>query len=364
MTRANECLARQLCYKGDGSGVGACCEPTAKVVDVCPADSVCLPEVLCQGEFLNQDDVFVSYTPGLTWTGCPLSGNLNTPGICCKNAKVVTYPTADTCGVRNYGLDTRISGPLAINEAVFGEFPWQAIIFFTNYTYKCGASLIDDLHLITGAHCVAGLTPDQIQVRLGEWQVNSYHEPLKYVDASIASIAIHPDFKGGSLHNDIAVLTLAAPVKLDHHINSVCVPDSQQVFGDSYCFATGWGKDAFNGTYQVILKKVDLPLVDNYACQEKLRKTRLGKYFVLDKSFVCAGGEEGKDACTGDGGGPLVCKDSVSGLYFLKGITAWGISCGEKDVPGVYADVQYLLPWLSSVWASESQQSQVSGYGK
>ncbi|XP_037803658.1 hepatocyte growth factor activator-like isoform X3 [Penaeus monodon] len=350
-----------LCNKPDGSGVGACCE-LAKIVDVCPADSVCLPEVLCQGEFLNQDEVFVSYATGVTWSKCPLSGNLNTPGICCRTPKPVTYPTADTCGVRNYALDTRIKSPLAKNEAVFGEFPWQAIIFFTNYTYKCGASLVDERHLITGAHCVAGLRPDQIQVRLGEWQVNTYDEPLKYVDASVAEIALHPDFKGGSLHNDIALITLAAPVEFQFHINSVCVPDEQQVFGDTHCFATGWGKDAFNGSYQVILKQVDLPLVDNYACQEKLRKTRLGKYFILDKSFVCAGGEEGKDACTGDGGGPLVCKDATSGLYFLKGITAWGISCGEKDVPGVYADVQYLRPWLNSVWGQTAQQ--VSGYGK
>ena len=32
-----------------------------------------------------------------------------------------------------------------------------------------------------------------------------------------------------------------------------------------------------------------------------LRKTRLGEKFTLDKSFMCAGGEEGKDACKGKG---------------------------------------------------------------
>lgn len=61
------------------------------------------------------------------------------------------------------------------------------------------------------------------------------------------------------------------------------------------------------GKYQVILKEIDLPIVPFKECQANLRKTRLGRRFKLDKSFVCAGGEEGKDACKGDGGGPLVC---------------------------------------------------------
>jgi len=62
---------------------------------------------------------------------------------------------------------------------------------------------------------------------------------------------------------------------------------------------TGWGKDAFGtvGRYQNILKEVDVPVVNNHDCENKLRRTRLGYEFKLDSGFMCAGGEEGKDAC-------------------------------------------------------------------
>ena len=52
------------------------------------------------------------------------------------------------------------------------------------------------------------------------------------------------------------------------------------------------------GQYQVsILKKVELPIVPRNKCMDALRATRLGPKFVLHDSFICAGGQEGKDTC-------------------------------------------------------------------
>lgn len=40
-----------------------------------------------------------------------------------------------------------------------------------------------------------------------------------------------------------------------------------------------------------------MPVLANADCEAKLRRTRLGYDFKLHPGFVCAGGEEGKDAC-------------------------------------------------------------------
>lgn len=79
-----------------------------------------------------------------------------------------------------------------------------------------------------------------------------------------------------------------------------------------------------SGKYQVILKRVELPIVPREPCVRLLRETRLGAHFELNKSFICAGGERGKDTCKGDGGSPLVCPvDGEVDRYYQAGIVAW-----------------------------------------
>lgn len=88
---------------------------------------------------------------------------------------------------------------------------------------------------------------------------------------------------------------------------------------------SGWGRNDFAyGAQQAVIRKVDVQLMDQDKCQATLRMTRLGNNFILDPGFMCAGGEIGKDACTGDGGAPLVCQ--VAGQWYVVGLVAWGIS--------------------------------------
>jgi len=221
--------------------------------------------------------------------------------------------------------------------------------------YKCGGSLIAPGVILTAAHCINDFKPypEQLKVRCGEWDTQHQSEPYVHQDRFGKDIRIHPEFNPRNLANDFALIFLEQDFDLDFHIDTVCLPEpnreeSNKKNTNGPCYATGWGKDRFGaeGEYQVVLKEVDLNIVESGQCQDLFRSTRLGQKFRLDKSFICAGGE-GKDTCKGDGGGPLVCPSSYDPNTFEQvGIVAWGIGCGEEGVPGAYADVSEAVCWI------------------
>lgn len=139
------------------------------------------------------------------------------------------------------------------------------------------------------------------------------------------------------------------PFVLDEHINTVCLPQQGLVSTGNMCVASGWGKDVFGkaGKYSVIMKRVELPVVDSAVCERTLQATRLGPRFRLDSTFICAGGQPGVDTCQGDGGAPLVCPTASNNRHVQSGIVSWGIGCKENR-PAVYVDVADFRNWIDT----------------
>ncbi|MCL4134056.1 UNVERIFIED_CONTAM: hypothetical protein GTU68_046427 [Idotea baltica] len=137
------------------------------------------------------------------------------------------------------------------------------------------------------------------------------------------------------------------------HISPICLPNPVQRFVGSRCWVSGWGKNAVGkkGKYQNLLKKIDVPVIPRRGCQDILRNTRLGIDYTLHPGMLCAGGEPERDACKGDGGGPLSCRDR-DGQYVLTGIVSWGIGCGQPGVPGIYVNVEYYVGWIREMTES------------
>ncbi|XP_055917330.1 phenoloxidase-activating factor 2-like [Eupeodes corollae] len=325
----------------------------------CQKGEKCVKEYLCKEGTVDEDgDVSIFNPRFLNEKNEPVCPFLEK---CCSTGSITEDPIVRPrtvslgCGNRNIdGVGYRIESP-QINESQFGEFPWMLAILrarddtdTTREIYQCGGSLIHPEVALTAAHCVFGRKATDFAVRAGEWETNTQNELEPHQNRDVIEMVIHPKYNKNNLFNDVALLFLKSPFDLAQHINTVCLPPPGFVFDFSKCFATGWGKDQFeNGKYQNILKKIELPIVPSYVCQDNLRKTRLGNYFKLNPSFICAGGERGKDTCEGDGGSPLVCPiETAENRFYQSGIVAWGIECGKENVPGVYVNVALFREWI------------------
>ncbi len=66
-----------------------------------------------------------------------------------------------------------------------------------------------------------------------------------------------------------------------------------------------------------------VPVVDDQECTVKINSVT-EKLFILPASSFCAGGDDGNDACQGDGGSGLTCE--IDGYYELTGLVSWGMS--------------------------------------
>ncbi|XP_052873058.1 phenoloxidase-activating factor 2-like isoform X2 [Anopheles cruzii] len=350
--------------------------PIAPVAPAAPAASAAQPAPTCAGEcvlyYLCSDNEIVTDGAGIIdirvgedqtqVSECP-----HYMQTCCEKRSVVEEPPPSpqptpeqqrraSCGFRNAnGLGFRITGNKG-GESEYGEFPWMVAVLREEQVvdknlnvYECGASLIAPNVVLTAAHCVFNKQREQLLIRAGEWDTQTRSELHSHQDRRVAQMITHEAFNKASLANDVALLILTEPFLLAENVQPICLPPPNAKFDATECFASGWGKNIFGkeGKYQVILKKVQLPVVPHAKCQESLRTTRLGRRFVLHNSFLCAGGRAGEDTCRGDGGSPLVCPIPGSPTYYYQaGIVAWGIGCGENNIPGVYGNVAYFRDWI------------------
>ncbi|NWW18504.1 OVCH2 protein, partial [Falcunculus frontatus] len=160
---------------------------------------------------------------------------------------------------------------------------------------------------------------------------------------------IHPSFNETTLDSDIALLQLAEPLEFNPSVLPVCLPAEEEVLQPSrMCVVTGWGAPE-EGMQEKgkKLQQLEVPVLALDICQS---------YYInlpnkVTQRMICAGFplEEGKDSCTGDSGGPLLCpSEDNSGFYTLHGITSWGLGCRRKSYPGIYTNVGFFVDWIKN----------------
>jgi hypothetical protein len=347
----------------------------------------------------NYRDLFLEFRSGSTrelgpkknlagircYVQCESPDTISESVIRLENLKAQAPPQEDEDDARGCvcGLQTPIGRVVGGIDVVMNEFPWQVALVVPG-TRKpfCGGSLINNRFILTAAHCFlfGDMGAKDVEVvlhaRILDFKINSEGKrigALKALNTSwgergsiqgpgynhskqtdedekslrfrVKRVINHPMFSS-DFDYDASLLEIHGRINFNNPFSPipVCLPPLQQDLNSSYtnikATVVGWGRgfeDA--GSNNRLLQKVDVPVLDLSECNKTMSE-------ALTRRMICAGyAEGGRDACTGDSGGPLIYKDK-KGMYQQIGIVSWGEGCARANKPGLYSRVEDFIQWI------------------
>ncbi|XP_017835477.1 seminase [Drosophila busckii] len=198
-----------------------------------------------------------------------------------------------------------------------------------NGRFSCGGTLVHRLHVVTAAHCVAGIAASRLSVQAG---VSSLSERGQI--RRVSRYFVPPAYNSNSYNWDVAVVRLQSAIT---GINVAPLCSSQWRAG-AFMRVSGWGATRYGnsgGTNQ--LRTVQLQIIRRDTCQR-----RYGSRTRLQPSNFCAF-TRGRDACTGDSGTGAIYNNQ------LCGIVSVGLGCASGNFPGIYTSINVARSFINGI---------------
>lgn len=249
---------------------------------------------------------------------------------------------------RGAGYEKIVGGNMVIRR---GRYPYIVPILNsenlankeTSIDQYCVGTLIAPDVVLTAAHCQGrqGKSPDFVQFNPWYRITRFFMNTRRIKTLKVIRQVPHPEFQIETFQHDVMLLKLnkkipITPVKLAQVVD---FPDGQTVR------VAGWGSTSETDDSSPVLRQVDLQYLSNELCTSD----EFGYGPIIDdETMMCAIGN-GKDACFGDSGGPLIITDpnadsATSDVQI--GLVSWGFGCADPFYPGVYAKVDF--DWIQN----------------
>ena len=234
-------------------------------------------------------------------------------------------------------------------DAQRGMIPWQAAIIRPDQDYyHCGATIIDDRHLITDRWCVwSGLIGQKVHAG-HVLQISNNATECTLQERIIVHIESHPclcfardwcdNFSSSSLGKlvqpyqyYISILTVDRPFLYNKFVQPICLPSTDFPMPEgNMTMTSGFGR---NSTLQYSWQ----PTVPTKVCANR--------YSWFPDSAICTKHPEGDiGPCWNDRGSPLIVREEEEGRTILIGVFRGGSACDGG--PSVYQRVSDSLDWI------------------